>query len=45
MIPIPEFLGDTLRDDVRPRLAGEGIWSVLPEEAEEADFDRLGPTY
>ena len=45
MIPIPEFLGDTLRDDVRPRLAGEGIWSVLTEEAEEVDFDRLGPTY
>ena len=45
MIPIPEFLGDTLRDDVRPRLVGEGIWSVLPEEAEEVDFDRLGPTY
>jgi ubiquinone/menaquinone biosynthesis C-methylase UbiE len=45
MIPIPEFLGDTLRDNVRPRPAGEGIWSVLPEEAEEAVFDRLGPTY
>ena len=45
MLPIPEFFGDTLRGDVRPRLADEGIWSVLPEEAEEVDFDQLGPTY
>jgi ubiquinone/menaquinone biosynthesis C-methylase UbiE len=45
MTTLPELLADTLRDDARPRMAGEGIWSVLPEEAEEADFDRLGPTY
>jgi ubiquinone/menaquinone biosynthesis C-methylase UbiE len=45
MIPIPELLGDTLRDDVRLHLADEGIWSVLPEEAEEVNFDHLAPTY
>jgi ubiquinone/menaquinone biosynthesis C-methylase UbiE len=45
MIPIPELLGDTLRDDARPRLAEEGIWSVLPEDAEKTDWDRIGPIY
>jgi ubiquinone/menaquinone biosynthesis C-methylase UbiE len=45
MIPIPEFLGDTLRDDVRPRLAGEGIWSVLPEDMGEADWDSIASSY
>jgi ubiquinone/menaquinone biosynthesis C-methylase UbiE len=45
MIPIPELLGDTLRDDVRPRLADEGIWSVLPEDVGEADWDSIASSY
>ena len=45
MIPIPEFLGDTLRDDVRPHLADEGIWSVLPENVGEADWDSIASSY
>jgi ubiquinone/menaquinone biosynthesis C-methylase UbiE len=45
MIPIPELLGDTLRDDARPRLADEGIWSVLPEDVGEADWDSIASSY
>jgi ubiquinone/menaquinone biosynthesis C-methylase UbiE len=45
MSTIPELLADTLGDDARPRLADEGIWSVLPEDAEETEWDSIGPTY
>ena len=45
MIPIPELLGDTLRDDARPRLADEDIWSVLPEDVGEADWDSIASSY
>jgi hypothetical protein len=43
MSTIPELLADTLGDDARPRLAGESIWSLLPEDAEETEWDSIDP--
>jgi ubiquinone/menaquinone biosynthesis C-methylase UbiE len=45
MSTMPGLLANTLKDDARPRLADEGIWSVLPEDAEGADWDSLATTY
>jgi SAM-dependent methyltransferase len=45
MIPVPELLGDTLRDEVRPHLADERIWSVLPEDVGEAELDSIASSY
>jgi len=45
MTSLPELLADTLRDDARPRMADEGIWSVLPEDEGEADWDSIASSY
>ena len=45
MSTIPGLLADTLRDDARPHLADEGIWSVLPEDMGEADWDSIASSY
>jgi ubiquinone/menaquinone biosynthesis C-methylase UbiE len=45
MTTLPELLADTLRDGARPRMADEGIWSVLSEDEGEGDWDNIASSY
>lgn len=45
MSDLPAPLASRLLDDVAPQRAGDDIWTVLPEDAEQAEYDAFGPTY
>jgi ubiquinone/menaquinone biosynthesis C-methylase UbiE len=45
MTQVPQVLTETLRGEENARLVEDQIWNVLPEDAEEAEYDSFGRSY
>ena len=45
MADLPAVLAETLRPGTDVRLLDDGIWTVLPDDAEDAEYDSFGRSY